>query len=71
MLEFALFKFTLDHLVSKGFHPMIVPQLVRREAMVGTGFFPLGEEDTFFIEKDQLYLIGNAMLDTKRAYRKQ
>lgn len=60
MLEFALFKFTLDHLVSKGFHPMIVPQLVRREAMIGTGFFPLGEEDTFFIEKDQLYLIGTS-----------
>jgi len=60
MLEFALFKYALDHLVSKGFHPMIVPQLVRREAMIGTGFFPLGEEDTFFIEKDSLYLIGTS-----------
>jgi len=60
MLEFALFKFALDHLVSRGFHPMIVPQLVRREAMVGTGFFPLGEEDTFFVEKDDLYLIGTS-----------
>jgi seryl-tRNA synthetase len=60
MLEFALFKFALDLLVSKGFHPMIVPQLVRREAMVGTGFFPLGEEDTFFVEKDDLYLIGTS-----------
>ncbi len=60
MLEFALFRFGLDHLVSKGFMPFIVPQLVRREAMVGTGFFPLGEEDTFTIEKDQLYLIGTS-----------
>jgi seryl-tRNA synthetase len=60
MLEFALFKFALDHLVSKGFHPMIVPQLVRREAMIGTGFFPLGEEDTFFVEKDDLYLVGTS-----------
>ena len=60
MLEFALFKFALDHLFSRGFMPMIVPQLVRREAMVGTGFFPLGEEDTFFVEKDNLYLIGTA-----------
>jgi seryl-tRNA synthetase len=51
MLEFA---------ISRGFQPMIVPQLVRREAMVGTGFFPLGEEDTFFVEKDGLYLIGTA-----------
>jgi seryl-tRNA synthetase len=60
LLEFALFKYALDHLVGRGFHPMIVPQLVRREAMVGTGFFPLGEEDTFFVEKDDLYLIGTS-----------
>jgi seryl-tRNA synthetase len=60
LLEFALFKFALELLVSRGFQPMIVPQLVRREAMVGTGFFPLGEEDTFFIEKDDLYLIGTS-----------
>jgi seryl-tRNA synthetase len=60
LLEFALFKFALERLVSKGFSPMIVPQLVRKEAMVGTGFFPLGEEDTFFIEKDDLYLIGTS-----------
>ncbi len=60
MLEFALFRFVMDHLVSKGFMPFIVPQLVRREAMVGTGFFPLGEEDTFAIEKDQLFLIGTS-----------
>ncbi len=59
-LEFALFKFALDFLISRGFQPMIVPQLVRREAMVGTGFFPLGEEDAFFIEKDSLYLIGTS-----------
>ncbi|MDQ1239050.1 MAG: seryl-tRNA synthetase [Thermodesulfobacteriota bacterium] len=60
MLEFALFKFALDTLTDRGFAPMIVPQLVRREAMIGTGFFPLGEEDTFFVEKDDLYLIGTA-----------
>ncbi len=60
MLEFALFRFALDHLFSKGFSPMIVPQLVRRDALIGTGFFPLGEEDTFFLEKDDLYLIGTS-----------
>lgn len=60
LLEFALFKFALELLVSRGFQPMIVPQLVRREAMIGTGFFPLGEEDTFHVEKDELYLIGTS-----------
>ncbi|MGC9030750.1 MAG: serine--tRNA ligase, partial [Desulfomonilaceae bacterium] len=60
LLEFALFKFALDILVERGYRPMIVPQLVRRQAMIGTGFFPLGEEDTFYVEKDDLYLIGTA-----------
>jgi seryl-tRNA synthetase len=60
MLEFALFRFVLDYLISQGFQPMIVPQLVRKEALIGTGFFPLGEEDTFFLEKDDLYLIGTS-----------
>lgn len=60
LLEFALFKFALETLTQRGLQPMIVPQLVRREAMIGTGFFPLGEEDTFFVEKDDLYLIGTA-----------
>jgi seryl-tRNA synthetase len=60
MLEFALFRFALDHLISKGFQPMIVPQLVRREAMLATGFFPLGEEDTFHLEKDDLFLVGTS-----------
>jgi len=60
LLEFALFKFALDTLVERGYRPMIVPQLVRRQAMIGTGFFPLGEEDTFYVEKDDLYLIGTA-----------
>lgn len=60
LLEFALFQYTLNHLVAAGFQPMIVPQLVRREAMVGTGFFPLGEEDTFALEKDDLYLVGTS-----------
>ncbi len=60
LLEFALFQFALNLLVSRGFQPMIVPQLVRREAMVGTGFFPLGEEDTFTLEKDELFLVGTS-----------
>ncbi len=60
LLEFALFRFALNHLVAKGLQPMIVPQLVRREALIATGFFPLGEEDTFALEKDDLFLIGTS-----------
>src|SRR5262245_46596211 len=42
LLELAVLNFTLQHLSGKGFRPMIVPTLVRREAMVGTAYFPGG-----------------------------
>src|SRR5919197_577672 len=39
-LEFALMQWGLEKLSGKGFMPVIPPVLVKREAMVGTGFFP-------------------------------
>ncbi len=60
LLELAVLKFTLDSLLKKGFQPMIVPTLVRREAMVGTAYFPGGEEQAYTCEKDGLYLIGTS-----------
>ncbi|MGQ9589886.1 MAG: serine--tRNA ligase [Planctomycetota bacterium] len=60
LLELAVLKFALDLLVSKGFVPMVVPTLVRREAMVGTAYFPGGEEQAYACERDDLYLIGTS-----------
>ena len=60
LLELAVLNFTLDLLVRRGFVPMIVPTLVRREAMVGTAYFPGGEEQAYTCEKDELYLIGTS-----------
>jgi len=60
LLELAVLSFTLDRLVAKGFVPMIVPTLVRREAMVGTAYFPGGEEQAYACEKDELFLIGTS-----------
>ena len=40
MLQFALVRYGLDVIQSKGFRPVIPPVLVREEAMYGTGFFP-------------------------------
>ena len=40
MLQFALVRYALDVIQSKGFRPVIPPVLVREEAMYGTGFFP-------------------------------
>jgi seryl-tRNA synthetase len=60
LLELAVIHFTLDYLVKQGFSPMIVPTLVRREPLVGTAYFPGGEEQAYACEKDELYLIGTS-----------
>ncbi|MDD4351472.1 MAG: serine--tRNA ligase [Candidatus Gracilibacteria bacterium] len=60
LLELAVLRFALDHIISKGFTPMITPLLVRDEAMYGTGYFPFGKEEAYYVEKDELSLIGTA-----------
>jgi seryl-tRNA synthetase len=60
LLELALLRFTLDHMLRKGFTPMLVPHLVKDEAMLGTAYFPGGEEQAYRIEADALNLIGTA-----------
>lgn len=60
LLHRAVLSFALDHMVKKGFEPMEVPLLVRDPAMVGTAYFPGGEEQAYRIEKDELNLVGTA-----------
>jgi seryl-tRNA synthetase len=60
LLELAVLRFTLDHMIRKGFTPMLVPHLVRDEAMLGTAYFPGGEEQAYRVEKDELNLIGTS-----------
>ena len=61
LLEGAVMRFALDRMVKKGFLPMSVPTLVRREVMVGTGYFPGGEEQAYRCdERDDLVLVGTA-----------
>lgn len=60
LLELAVLQFTLECLMEKGFHPMIVPTLVRREALLGTAYFPGGEDQAYKCDRDDLYLIGTS-----------
>ncbi|MBI3327272.1 MAG: serine--tRNA ligase, partial [Nitrospinae bacterium] len=60
LLELAVLRFALDHMLRKGFTPLLVPQLVKDEAMIGTAYFPGGEEQAYRVEKDELSLIGTA-----------
>ena len=62
LLEFALINYLIEKLTSKGFTPMIVPDLVKEEAMYGTGFFPAEKNEIYHVNpgEDNLYLIGTA-----------
>ncbi len=60
LLETAVLQWSLQHMIRKGFVPLAVPLLVRDEAMVGTAYFPGGEEQAYRIEKDELNLVGTS-----------
>jgi seryl-tRNA synthetase len=60
LLEFALVRWAMDHLVEAGFVPMIPPVLVREHALEGTGFFPDAREQVYELPKDELYLVGTS-----------
>jgi len=60
LLELALQRFAIEHLTPARFIPVIPPVLVKREAMVGTGFFPTDETQVYRIESDDLYLAGTS-----------
>lgn len=61
LLEHAVMRFALDSMVARGFTALSVPTLVRRETMVGTGYFPGGEDQAYRTdERDDLCLVGTA-----------
>ena len=59
-LEQAVMRFTYDMLVKRNYTPLQVPVLVTEEAMVGTGYFPVGREQAYCVEKDGLALVGTS-----------
>ncbi len=59
-LDQAVLRLAFDHMIGKGFVPLTVPLLVRDQAMVGTGYYPGGEEQAYRCERDGLSLIGTS-----------
>ncbi len=60
LLEIAVLQFALAHVIKKGLTPVLPPLLVNENAMFGTGYFPLGEDSAYHLEKDNLYLTGTS-----------
>ena len=67
LLNFALWQFVLAKFVAKGFTPILVPSLVKRETMVGTGYLPQGEEDLYKTQ-DGDFLAGTGEVGTMGYY---
>jgi seryl-tRNA synthetase len=60
LLERAMLSYALDHLIALGSTVISVPVLVREDALIGTGQFPLHREETYALPADDLYLAGTA-----------
>jgi seryl-tRNA synthetase len=59
-LELALLNLAMAKASEWGFTPMIPPALVRPSAMEGTGFLGQAAEDVYYLERDDLYLVGTS-----------
>ena len=61
-LQFALINYTIDFFTKEGFELVIPPVLVRKGAMVGSGFFPADKNEVYKVNhgEDDLYLSGTA-----------
>jgi seryl-tRNA synthetase len=62
MLEMAIWQYAMQRWQNKGFTPMLVPSLVKRETLLGTGYLPQGEDDLYKDGND--YLAGTGEVST-------
>ncbi len=60
LLHWAVLRFAMDYMAGRGYVPMSVPLLMKDEAMIGTGYYPGSEEQTYRMEEDELNLAGTA-----------
>lgn len=59
-LEMALLNLAMDTAIEAGFTPVVTPTLVRPEIMSGTGFMGEHADEIYFLERDDLYLVGTS-----------
>ncbi len=71
LLELAVLRYAIDIVAARGFLPVIPPVMVRDVALFGTGFFPLGREDTYAMEKEDLFLTGTSEVSLMSLHREE
>lgn len=63
LLQWAVLQYVQNKIIQKGYKPLVVPSLVKRETLIGTGYLPQGEEDLYKTQ-DEEYLAGTAEVST-------
>ncbi len=72
LLERALINFFLDvHTREHGYQEVFPPVLVRPDTMYGSGQLPKFEEEMYYVERDDLYLIPTAEVPLANLHRNQ
>lgn len=67
LLANAVWQLALKEFTAKGLTPLITPSLVRREALLGTGYLPNGEDD-LYTTQDGEFLAGTSEAATMAYY---
>ncbi len=60
LLEHSILRFSLEKLKAKGFTLITVPAMAREHAFIGTGHFPTGRDQVYYLPEDDIYLAGTA-----------
>jgi seryl-tRNA synthetase len=69
LLEQAVLQYAYQKMIKKWFTPMSVPYMVDPSCLVGTGYFPWGEEDAYCMERDDKWLIATAEIPLTAYHR--
>lgn len=67
-LHRAVQHLAMDVIEQAGFTPMDVPMLVREDALVGSGYFPLGRDQTYALADENKYLVGTSEVSLAAYY---
>ncbi len=60
LLQLGMLRLAIDQAVAAGFIPSITPVLVKPEVMDGTGFLGQAAENVYYLEGEDLYLVGTS-----------
>ncbi len=66
-LSWAIWNYAQDFFLKRGFEPLMVPAIVRKSNLYGTGHLPNDAEDVYKTQ-DEDYLIGTAEVSTMGYY---